>query len=1213
MNRYLQRINKFIKSIFRKNDNQSRVKNPWAGLSSYEDPIKTDSPLKFCGRGDESSEVFRLIDDNIVVTLYGKSGIGKTSLLNAGVFPILRENNYAPLYIRFSADICSEKAFATQIIEELTNQIEATYGTDSIEIIDIVPENTDASSVDYLWSFFARRRFKGTDKSLIFPAIILDQFEENIISDRQQSALLLQQIAYMSNHQNMLKETVVDGQHYIYNFNFRFVVSIREDDLYRLEDIINANYLSPLKNARYRLQNLSHDNALLIIQEVGRESFASNNIEQISRCIIEASKDKTDGLIQTNVISLICSRLFDIVSRQGKKEITLQDVEEYLSNDPFEEYYTTAVRRLSERENRVIETSLVSADGRRTMLPEANIKESIKSYKDLINGDTPIFHKIQSSSGAHLIELIHDGLCPTILKNRDIRLEKKNRTILSLWLFILGLIGLWMIDTSIADNIASGFISLTTQRISGIENPLIVSLTELLSIFAFPIFIGSIVYNHKNRIYIFLCAFFILILISIFTGGYFLKELSTTFLHILSNFRERGISNLFYGISNYEIGIIAYAIILLIFCIANLNVAKGISRKEGLMRMLWDCKAVRIYIIILALFLYYKSIFSANYVCDQSDSVWGLVALPLLFFSLFDVKLSNKRILIASCSYIILIVAIALCSLFGLSLHPAFLPCVLITSFAILIAIYYNKKVLNACLKSLVNVIFLATIIILNQGFIPHFSSSDNIRKVYPWKTVVAENNGMLGIYDAVYNDTLLIPQFQSDPQSALTYYTNLPNNSFTESINDRFTHIPEANFSKSFPLSLTKSSTQWKLNVMCSPNLDHTICKLSKTISNDSNSISNIYSKSEIEAGKLFIILRNDITRFCQSGNDSILLADIPYIINYEKTIQEDLSESLQQLSINKYALTENDITTFIKALSLSLYANMLKESILRGNYTNFLDLFATYYCPVALTHLLSNNARDWTFSITTDQSPAQKFDLNNLDSNKFYAWNNIYHLLYVSESNAITPIYKLRLEKMSNNREKLHAFLLNQRKRINSYLSSLETKQADLENALAYIKGQNDKGVNINDAETKKIINSVIEASDFYHNTKTEIENDIQTIDIYSLNILFELAKADEIFEEIVTAAFNSVIDVINDNPLNAYNSMLFTYCQQLYVIGSLRGYDMAKSTELLDKTKSDISVLSNELYTLFKQANTSFKMEQQMMDSLQVYLKANQIRIE
>ena len=64
--------------------------NPWAGLASYEDPQNAEYDLKFCGRDDDSYDVARLIMGNVFVTLYGKSGIGKTSLLNAGVFPELR-------------------------------------------------------------------------------------------------------------------------------------------------------------------------------------------------------------------------------------------------------------------------------------------------------------------------------------------------------------------------------------------------------------------------------------------------------------------------------------------------------------------------------------------------------------------------------------------------------------------------------------------------------------------------------------------------------------------------------------------------------------------------------------------------------------------------------------------------------------------------------------------------------------------------------------------------------------------------------------------------------------------------------------------------------------------------------------------------------------------------------------------------------------------
>ena len=99
-------------SIFgRKKDslNNNVDNNPWAGLSSYEDPEKAEregrKPKLFCGRDEESHNVAQLIAGNIFVTLYGKSGTGKTSLLNAGVFPRLRQKRYLPLSIRLSMEI----------------------------------------------------------------------------------------------------------------------------------------------------------------------------------------------------------------------------------------------------------------------------------------------------------------------------------------------------------------------------------------------------------------------------------------------------------------------------------------------------------------------------------------------------------------------------------------------------------------------------------------------------------------------------------------------------------------------------------------------------------------------------------------------------------------------------------------------------------------------------------------------------------------------------------------------------------------------------------------------------------------------------------------------------------------------------------------------------------------------------------------------------
>lgn len=494
------RVKSFFKTLFGRPNKLEKDENPWAGLSPYEDPLKMSNPLKFYGREDETLELFKLIDENIATTLYGKSGIGKTSLLNAGVFPLLRQNDYVPFSIRFTTG--RTETFAEQITQLLSESFDGKFGESSIETINVVPENLNPQSEDYLWSFFARRRFTNSDGKSIFPVLILDQFEENIRVNRDQSSLLLKQIAFMSNRQNMLKDTYVDDKYYSYDYNFRFVISIREDDLFRLEDLININYLSELRNGRYRLQNLSPESARLIVEKVGEEFIFQEDAEKISERIIAVSKSKDDGLIQTNVVSLVCSRLYNLVSKGEKKRITLRDTERYLSEDPFEEYYTAAIKKLSEGDKRFIEISFVSADGRRNFLPESTLQRYVKSYRTLIEGETPIFHRAQSSVGESLVELIHDGLCSTVLKHRTIRLEKKNKTIMALWLIILGLLGLWMLNvSSIVDNYDSCSLTFCSKGLSlaGLRYNNILAITELISILLFPIAIGSIVYDYEKK------------------------------------------------------------------------------------------------------------------------------------------------------------------------------------------------------------------------------------------------------------------------------------------------------------------------------------------------------------------------------------------------------------------------------------------------------------------------------------------------------------------------------------------------------------------------------------------------------------------------------------------------------------------------------------------------------------------------------------------
>ena len=59
--------------------------NPWPGLESYEE----DAQYFFFGREHKVEELLNKVLDAPVTVLFGRSGLGKTSLLQAGLFPLL--------------------------------------------------------------------------------------------------------------------------------------------------------------------------------------------------------------------------------------------------------------------------------------------------------------------------------------------------------------------------------------------------------------------------------------------------------------------------------------------------------------------------------------------------------------------------------------------------------------------------------------------------------------------------------------------------------------------------------------------------------------------------------------------------------------------------------------------------------------------------------------------------------------------------------------------------------------------------------------------------------------------------------------------------------------------------------------------------------------------------------------------------------------------
>src|SRR6202789_4506807 len=70
--------------------------NPWLGLASFTE----DTRRYFYGRDEEIAELSRRVQRKLLTVLFGKSGLGKTSILRAGLVPRLRIQGYCPVYVR---------------------------------------------------------------------------------------------------------------------------------------------------------------------------------------------------------------------------------------------------------------------------------------------------------------------------------------------------------------------------------------------------------------------------------------------------------------------------------------------------------------------------------------------------------------------------------------------------------------------------------------------------------------------------------------------------------------------------------------------------------------------------------------------------------------------------------------------------------------------------------------------------------------------------------------------------------------------------------------------------------------------------------------------------------------------------------------------------------------------------------------------------------
>jgi tetratricopeptide (TPR) repeat protein len=125
-------------------------------------PFGPEDAALFFGRRTETEELYLRILSVPLLLQFGKSGLGKTSLLQAGLFPLLRAKPFLPVMIRLNDPAESlTDAVARSIRESVVN-----------EGVDVDEENPAG-----LWELLATTT-AWRDDLLLTPVLVFDQFEE---------------------------------------------------------------------------------------------------------------------------------------------------------------------------------------------------------------------------------------------------------------------------------------------------------------------------------------------------------------------------------------------------------------------------------------------------------------------------------------------------------------------------------------------------------------------------------------------------------------------------------------------------------------------------------------------------------------------------------------------------------------------------------------------------------------------------------------------------------------------------------------------------------------------------------------------------------------------------------------------------------------------------------------------------------------------------
>lgn len=426
--------------------------NPWLGLSSY----KYEDSSRFYGRDEELQTLTDIIRQNIFTTLYGVSGAGKTSLINAGLSPILEKEQYLPIYVRFSHGADS-LPYEEQLISAVESALEKIGGeSEQVENLDF-----DSKS-DRLWLYFHSHHFWSAQNHKVIPLLFIDQFEE-IFTKNDDSTVIwsffhaVDSLQYNYPPEKVTEQITSLNQRITFNedMNFRMVLSMREDFLPRLEDYTYD--IPALRRNRVGIKPLNGLQALEVIMKPCPELTTREvALHIISKIVGKEQKDDVKRLkstsVETSILSLFCTELYNYRHTDKDGGIISKSLVDKYGENILELYYSRNMQLLPLKTQICLESQLLTRSGFRNSVALEDLigNDITQEQLELLEENRII--RIEEVNHVSRVEFTHDVLCQIAKAHREKRREKsesKKRKIASWQMgietFILSIISILIV------------------------------------------------------------------------------------------------------------------------------------------------------------------------------------------------------------------------------------------------------------------------------------------------------------------------------------------------------------------------------------------------------------------------------------------------------------------------------------------------------------------------------------------------------------------------------------------------------------------------------------------------------------------------------------------------------------------------------------------------------------------------------------------------